>query len=172
MNINIAKRIISIQEDNKCLFLERRLNNITKHNLSDDIRLIASNFEKSFENVLIYDIDYKPKDFDGYFCPVILEPDGDVVLLETDLEFATYDISKERLDAIEWPGFIVKLIPTNFCVFSIDENNNKLIVESNLTRISAKQMVQELNLKSSSLEYDYEIEEEFLNSKNTLLTSF
>jgi hypothetical protein len=29
-----------------------------------------------------------------------------------------------------------------------------------------------LNLKSSSLEYDYEIEEEFLNSKNTLLTSF
>ncbi|MDD3054813.1 MAG: hypothetical protein PHE16_02930 [Aliarcobacter sp.] len=168
MNINIAKRIISVHEDKKILFFERRLNNITKHDLSDDIRLIASNFEKSFENVLIYDIDYKPKDFDGYFCPVILEPDGDVVLLETDLEFATYDISKERLDASKWP----KIIPTNFCVFSIDENSNKLIVESNLTRITAKQMVQELNLKSSSLEYDYEIEEEFLNSKNTLLTSF
>lgn len=161
---NIEKKIISVQENGKCLFFERRLNN-NSDEFKSDIRLIASNFEKRYKNISIYDIDYKPKDFEkGYFCPVIIEPDGDIVLLETDLEFATYDICRERLEKNDWPGFVVKLISTKFCIFSIDNNTNKNIVEGNLTRIEAKQKAKVLNQQSSLLEYDYEIEEEFLKN--------
>lgn len=156
-----VNRIISVCENNESLFFECRLNTLVNQRYTD-IRLIANRFDPKFKEVNLYDIDYKPKDLNnGYFCPVVYETDGGAYLLETNLNSATYQNSKERLDASASNGFIVKLTQTKYCIFSIDKNTNKKIVESGLSRTNAKDRVKELNKQLFLLEFDYEIEDEF-----------
>lgn len=158
----IAKRVVSVNEDGKNIFIERQLN-LLNYNDKKDIRAIADSFDYRYKDVELFDIEYKPKTIEsGYFCPVLFENDGGLYMLETDFTYATYEDSIKRLNDSKMNGFIVKLIPTKYCVFSIDKNTNKEIVENDLTRTVAKQRVKELNLESSLLEYDYEIEDDLI----------
>lgn len=160
----IQNRLISVNESGINIFLERRLNNNSQ--IDDDIRIIANRFENSFNNVEIYDIEFNPKDLEnGYFCAVeFCVQYGDVTLLETPFKDATYENSLQRLKLINSAGFVVKVNPTKHCIFSIDNNSNKTIVLKGLTRTEAKSKVKELNETDSSIEFDYEIEEDFINT--------
>lgn len=154
---NIARRVISVNEDGNNIFIEKKLNFLNSNDKTD-LRVIANSFENKFKDVELFDIEYKPTITNtGYFCPVVFEDDGGLYMLETDFTVATYEKCLERLSNSKSNGFIIKLIPTKYCIFSIDNSTTKTIIESNLTRTVAKQRAKELNLKSSLLEYDYEI---------------